>query len=230
MLFTGSCRRRASSMYRAGWYTCGYLLERQFAGDCDTAAVPIRRCGGALTGTAAIKMFLAVTVLSLWSGLTFPVVFAGELKRDLLGVHFAMTKDEVRGRLEQIGTIVRDERKRHEIWQVRDNTFSHVIVGFDKDEDLRFVTAVARADAEAHRIRYCEVADLQAARQAGDPLVNNFNYEWDLHSNHQHPRTLVIARGRDANFLETYSLKKLDERVDVDGETSSSARSATRDD
>lgn len=157
-----------------------------------------------------IMRFLLLAVVSLAFALPRTSGVAQEVRRELLGIHLAMSKEELRERLNQIATFVRHERKRQEIWKVRDESFSHVIVGFDKDEQLRFVTAVAREDDEAHRVGYGEVGDLKDARQAGDPLINNFNYEWDLQPNERHPRTLVIARGRDSNFLATYTLKKLD--------------------
>lgn len=132
-----------------------------------------------------------------------------ELQRQILGVHLNMTKDEARKRLQEIGTFVRDERKRQEIWQVRDESFSHLIIGFDKDEKLRFVTAVAREDKEAKRLAYGKIGDLKQARQAGDVKINNFNYEWELPATKDAPKTRVSARGRDRKFLTTYSLKRL---------------------
>jgi hypothetical protein len=50
---------------------------------------------------------------------------------------------------------------------------------------------------------------LEEARQAGDPGIKNFNYEWDLPSHSDGPKTLVSARGRDPTFLTTLSLKKV---------------------
>jgi hypothetical protein len=62
-------------------------------------------------------------------------------QRDILGLHVNMAKPEVIKRLEQIGKFVRDERKRQQVWEVRDETFSHVVVGFDAGDVLRYVTA-----------------------------------------------------------------------------------------
>ena len=135
----------------------------------------------------------------------------GEVQRQILGIHFKLAKDDVHKRLNEIGSFVRAERKGQEIWQVRDPSFSHLIVAFAKDGTLRFVTAVAREDAEAKRVPYGEMGNLDKARQAGDPSIKNFNYEWDLPSQDGSPRTLVNARGRDPTFLTTYSLKKVEE-------------------
>lgn len=133
-----------------------------------------------------------------------------ELQRQILGVHLNMTKDEAHKRLQEIGTFERDERKQQEIWKVRDESFSHLIIGLGKDDKLRFLTAVAREDKEAKRFAYNKVGDLKQARQAGDVKIKNFNYEWDLLADKDNPHTQINARGRDPKFLTTYSLKRLD--------------------
>lgn len=136
---------------------------------------------------------------------------AGEVQRQILGIDFKLAKDDVHKRLNEIGSFVRAERKGQEIWQIRDPSFSHLIVSFGKDGMLRFVTAVAREDAGAKRVSYEEIGNLKKARQAGDPSIKNFNYEWDLPSQDGNPRTLINARGRDPAFLTTHSLKKVDD-------------------
>jgi hypothetical protein len=118
-----------------------------------------------------------------------------------------MPKDAVQKRLEEIGTFVRDERKRQQIWEVRDPSFSHLVVGFDANDRLRYVTAVAREDKEAKRVKYSDIGDTDTARQAGDVAIKNFNYEWTLTADKENKAGLVIARGRDPESLSTYSLK-----------------------
>jgi hypothetical protein len=73
---------------------------------------------------------------------------------------------------------------------------------------LRYITAVAREDKEAKRVPYREVGNLAEARQAGDPKIRNFNYEWELPAGKGQPVTTVIAIGRDPKFLSTVSLKR----------------------
>lgn len=134
---------------------------------------------------------------------------AREVEREILGIHLTLTKDDVHKRLNEIGSFVRAERKSQEVWQVRDQSFSHLIVAFSKTGKLRFVTAVAREDTDAKRVSYGEIGDLEKARQTGDPGINNFHYEWDLPADRNGPRTLVSARGRDPTFLTTWTLKNL---------------------
>lgn len=132
-----------------------------------------------------------------------------EAQREILGLRLDMTKEEAHARLKEIGTFVRPEKKLQEVWEVKDRSFSHVIVGFEKTVGLRYVTAVAREDKEAERVRYSDVGKLDAARQAGDPGIKNFNYEWSLAAVPRHPEMLTIARGRDPEFLSTVSLKRV---------------------
>ena len=120
---------------------------------------------------------------------------------------------------------MRDERKRQEIWEVRDDRFSHLIVGFDAKEKLRYVTATAREDKEAKRVAYSEIGTLEQAHQAGDPAIKNFNYEWRLSSEKGSGEALVIARGRDPEYLSTYSIKRLAEDKEDDEETAGSSPS-----
>ena len=134
---------------------------------------------------------------------------AEEPKRDLLGVDVAMTQQDAEKQLKKIGAFERNERKQQQIWKVRDDRFSHLIIGADKEGKLRFVTAVARVDKGAKRVRYQTVGDLKAARQTGDPSIKNFSYEWSLPNQKGQPETLMIARGRDPEFLSTLSLKRI---------------------
>ena len=136
---------------------------------------------------------------------------AKELKRDILGLRLNMTKADAEARLKEIGTFERDERKGQQIWALRDERFSHVIVAADNEGRIRFVTAVAREGEKAKRMRYSEVGDLKKARQAGDPGIKNFNYEWSIAEGKDAPAMLVIARGRHQEFLETYTIKRVGE-------------------
>lgn len=133
-------------------------------------------------------------------------------ERQILGIHLRMTAESVHERLKALGTLVRKEEKRQEVWKINDASFSHLIVGFNKDDQLRYVTAVAREDADAKRVPYDRIGDLKQARQAGDPKISNFNYQWDLAADKDNPLMSVIAIGRDPKFLTTYTLKSLEDK------------------
>jgi hypothetical protein len=55
-------------------------------------------------------------------------------------------------------------------------------------------------------MRYSDVADLKRARQAGDVKINNYHYVWEARG--RSPKTIVEARGRDPEYLSTYTIKK----------------------
>ena len=153
-----------------------------------------------------------LTPLLLFLTLWYPTLKAAPSEnfgRELLGIHLNLPKEDVTKRLQEIGTFVRAERKLQEVWQVRDESFSHLIIGFSKDARLRFITAVARDDKEAKRLPYSKIGDLKTARQAGDVKIKNFNYEWELPATPERPQTQVNARGRNPEFVETISLKRI---------------------
>ncbi len=155
-----------------------------------------------------MKKLIRISSLALWTAIAIETS-AQELHRDILGIRLNMAEKEAHSRLKEIGTFLRNEEKRQEVWQVRDESFSHLLIGFGKDEKLRYVTAVAREDKDAKRVPYEQIGNLKKARQAGDPRINNFRYEWELPAEKDNQQTLVIALGRDPKFLTTYSLKRL---------------------
>src|ERR1039457_5109335 len=124
-----------------------------------------------------MKEFIWISLsLGLWAAIAIEAS-AQELRRDILGIRLKMTEEEAHERLKEIGTFVRNEGKRQEVWQVRDVSFSHLLIGFGKDEELRYVTAVAREDKDAKRVPYERMGNLKKARKAGDPGITNFRYE-----------------------------------------------------
>jgi hypothetical protein len=134
--------------------------------------------------------------------------FGAEPRRDILGLRLGMSTEAAHTQLQKIGRLERNERKRQEVWEVRDRHFTHLIVGFDKAGQVRFVTAVARENGE--RMRYSDVADLKKARQLGDAAINNYHYVWELAAKRKEMKSFVVARGRDPQYLTTYSIKRAD--------------------
>lgn len=173
-----------------------------------------QNCGNKLRSRRMNKLIVILWLLAAWS---LPKAYAAaqELPRHILGIQLNITKDEARKRLEKIGSFVREE-EHQEVWQVRDESFSHLIVGFDKEEKVRYVTAVAREDKKAKRVEYEKIGELKKARQSGDPKIKNFNYQWDVPAGKERPHMLVLAIGRDPKFLTTFSLKNLDARTEED--------------
>lgn len=152
------------------------------------------------------KLFAGGLLLFLFAASVSALV--AEPRRDIMGINIGMSKEAARHQLQKLGQLQREERKRQEVWELRDRHFSHLIVGFDKASQVRFVTAVAREDGE--RTLYSDVAELKKARQIGDVAINNFHYVWELAAGGQVPKTIVVARGRNPKYLTTYSIKRAD--------------------
>jgi hypothetical protein len=148
-------------------------------------------------------------------------------QRDILGVRIGMSADEVRSQLNKIGRLDKTERKRHEVWEVRDAYFSGLIIQFDKANRVHFVTAVARAEAERQCIlenakgksmgknakrkcmRYTDVANInKAGQKTVEKTRNNYRYEWVLDASGADPKIKIVAMGSDPDYLKYYSIER----------------------
>ena len=161
------------------------------------------------------KLILNIVLLFTWEASAVEAS-APSLQRQILGLHLDMRMDAAHKRLQEIGTVIRHEENRQEVWQIRHESFSHLLVGFDQEDKIRYVTAVAREDKEAKRVAYGEIGDLKKARQAGDPKINNFNYQWELPASKGNPHMVVIAAGRAPKLVTTYTLKSLESTVPLE--------------
>jgi hypothetical protein len=130
-----------------------------------------------------------------------------EPQPELLGIRIGMSRTDAYKRLQKIGKLEKAERKQQEIWALtKDPRYSHLIIAFNKEyTGIRFVTAVAR---DGVRIRYEDVIDTKRARQAGS--VNNYKYVMETPARGKEPHYIVIAQGRDPQYLKYYSIEKLD--------------------
>lgn len=118
---------------------------------------------------------------------------------DILGIRLDMSRDSVRSVLAAVGTFEREERKRQEVWTVRDPRFSSLLIGYDPDWTVRYVTAIANTAGAP--ITYSDVLEVSAAerRSAGD----TYTYTWKTGT----PPHYVIAIGGPER-ISYLSLKK----------------------
>lgn len=118
---------------------------------------------------------------------------------DILGVRLDMPRDAVRSTLSTVGTFEREERKRQEVWSVRDPRFTSLIIGYDPEWNVRYVTAVANPNGAP--VTYTDVLEVSAAehRSAG----GSHTYTWKTGS----PPYYVIAIGGPER-VSYLSLKK----------------------
>jgi hypothetical protein len=126
---------------------------------------------------------------------------------EIMGISLEMSRDDARARLKSIGSLEKEDRKRQEVWAVKDSRISHLLVGYDADSRVRYVTAIARTDGP--KIRYQEIADLKSARRA--VVQGNHKFTWEIEARRGHDAFILIARGHDAQYLDSYSVKKADQ-------------------
>ena len=126
---------------------------------------------------------------------------------EIMGISLDMSRDDARARLKSIGSLEKEDRKRQEVWAVKDPRISHLLVGYDADYRVRYVTAIARADGP--RIRYQEIADLKSAQSSNTP--GNHKFTWEVEASPGRESFILIARGHDPQYLDSYSVKKADQ-------------------
>jgi hypothetical protein len=126
---------------------------------------------------------------------------------EIMGISLEMSRDDAVSRLKSIGTLQKDDRNRQEVWALNDSRISHLLVGYDAEYRVRYVTAIARTDGP--RIRYQDVADLKSAQRTVNQ--GNHKFSWEVPARHGHFAYLIIARGHDPQYLDSYSVKKMDQ-------------------
>lgn len=127
---------------------------------------------------------------------------------EIMGIRLGMSRDNAHTRLQAIGSLEKEARKRQEVWLLKDPRISHLLVGFDPDFRVRYVTAIAHPGGP--HIRYEEVADLKRAQRVNNQ--GNYKFTWEVSARRGQPAYLVMAHGRDPQYLETYSVKRVDQK------------------
>ena len=129
-----------------------------------------------------------------------------EPRPEIMGIALGMSRDDARARLQSLGTLEKEARKRQEVWAIKDQRISHLLVGYDPKLRVRYVTAIARTGGP--RIRYDEVADLKDAQRVN--TQGNYKFTWAVAARRGQSAFITIAHGHDPQYLESYSVKKLE--------------------
>ena len=138
-------------------------------------------------------------------------VVQAKVKPEIMGISLEMGRETAQARLKALGQLEKEDRRRQEVWALKDPRISHLLVGYDADNRVRYVTAIARADGP--RIRYQEIAELNTAQRTNNQ--SNYRFTWEIPERRGQFAFVVIAHGRDPNFLDSYSIKKVaEEEVD----------------
>ena len=133
---------------------------------------------------------------------------AGRTPRpEIMGVALGMSRDDALTRLRSLGNLEREEKKRQEVWAVKDPRISHLLVGYDTENRVRYVTALTRSGGP--RIRYAEIANIKQAQSAHNQ--SHYKFVWEVAARRGQFAYVMIAQGHDRQYLDSYSVKKLDQ-------------------
>ena len=126
----------------------------------------------------------------------------------IMGISLEMTREAAQARLKAIGSLEKEDRKRQEVWAIKDPRISHLLVGYDDEDRVRYVTAIARTGGP--RIRYTEVADLKIAQRLNNQ--GNYRFTWEVPARGGQFAFVMVAHGRDPRYLDSYSVKKVSDK------------------
>lgn len=147
------------------------------------------------------RLFLLFLLLAV-------VAYAAEAKPrpEIMGVSLSMGREAAQARLKTIGRLEKEERKRQEVWAVNDPRVSHLLIGYDAEYRVRYITAIARTGGP--RIRYQEVVDVKHAQRSN--YQGNYKFTLEAGPRRGQLAYVTIAHGRDPQYLDSYSVKRVD--------------------
>jgi hypothetical protein len=144
-----------------------------------------------------------------------PLAAARQPAPQILGLRLGMSYDQAHVRLNDIAQF-KSEDEGQQVWTLtHDQRYQYLIIGFDRDRHVRYVTALARPEGKP--VSYAEVGDLAHATRTGGP--GNLRYTWRVRDKEGRLEYLVIAKGKDQRHLDRYAIKRLgvaSEREDRD--------------
>jgi hypothetical protein len=131
---------------------------------------------------------------------------------EIIGVHLAMRESEARVQLAKIGQL-QSEEEGQQVWRLLGSEhYQFLIVGFDGEHRVRYVTALA--DASGTPVKYEELGDLSKATRTGQP--GNLTFTWKGEDRKAKLEYLAIAKGKDPQRLSSFSVKRMGVRGEED--------------
>lgn len=121
----------------------------------------------------------------------------------LKGISIGERRDRVAVSLQKSAAMEREEEG-EQVWKTKNDTeVSYVLVGYDRDRHVRYVTLLAKAGA----VPKCDaVGEIASAARTGSP--GNYTYTRKLRSGNG-SQVIAIAKGADTKHLSSCSIKRV---------------------
>src|ERR1700686_1038882 len=130
----------------------------------------------------------------------------------ILGLRLGMTYSRAHARLNEIAQF-KSEDEGQQVWTLsHDKHYQYLIIGFDRERNVRYVTVVARPDGQP--VSYADVGNLADATRTGG--AGNLRYTWKANDKKGGFEYLAIAKGKDQRYLNRYAVKRLGVTNDED--------------
>ena len=147
---------------------------------------------------------IAVALIATTTQCARNTVSTENLPEDIFGISVGMNRENAGQHLREIGKMVREDSKVEQVWLLNDPKFSHLAIGYDEEEQVRYVTAIARSK-DGQPAFFRDVGDLAKAKlEVAGP---NRRYTWS--AGEKKSGYLVIAQGTNADVLSLFTLSKL---------------------
>ncbi len=128
-----------------------------------------------------------------------PRAEAGLPRGELLGIRLGMTEAEATARMSKLGRPNATMPAPKQGWELDDSRYAHLIVRYDGNHLVKWVTVLAREDGP--RVRYRDIGDVKKAARSGF-----YFYTWTVPPKKTRAGYVVVARGTDPEFLSSLSL------------------------
>jgi hypothetical protein len=143
---------------------------------------------------------LALLVLGLSS-----FAFGKQPAPEILGLRLGMSYSRAHVRLNEIGRF-KSEDEGQQVWTLsHDKRYQYLIIGFDHNRNVRYVTVLARPDGQP--VSYGDVGNLAEATRSGGE--GNLRFTWKANDKKGRFEYLAIAKGKDHRYLNRYAVKRL---------------------
>lgn len=131
------------------------------------------------------------------------------LPDDIRGIRLNMPKEEAQKRLTEIAESRQEVKKNQQVWTLKDDpNFSHIMVGYDKQDKVRYVTTTVEKKYLKFKepVKFSEIGNLDKAKK--ETVENRHKYMWDIGDDPKNPVYRVSTYGEDGERLVNLSISR----------------------